>query len=263
MAKAPQHTDDLTTRVGRLRHKAHEYRDRYGDIADLEPLERLDYGIVTRTARIKQLQAIADEVNAEIRGFELEIEGIQRGIEALLGDVLIRIERQFEEAWSPTPVLGYRIWAMSDNGLHGVRTRWREPSMRAECGATADRDGIPHSDGRCGRLGCGIYAAKSATRLLDEFAPALRSTFAVGLIALSGKVVEHEHGYRGAEATVIALVAVDRMRAVFSSEPAILKSVFSAGGIGTAEPTLPSRAALFEATVTYLSEEERKQNPWT
>jgi len=254
---------DLTTRVQRLRREANNYRDRYGDLDDLEPLDRIDRAIASRVARIKQLRQIADEVNAEIRGFELEIEGIEKGAEALLGDLLSRIARRFDEAWSPTPVLGFRLWATSESGIHGVHQQWREPTLRATCDATSNDAEVPHTDGRCGRLGCGIYAAKDAFRLLTEFAPALRSSFAVGLVGLSGKVVEHERGYRGEHAVVLAVVAIANMRAGFISEPSHLDTFFASRDIPVPLETFEDRPGLLAGAVDYLLEQERNQDQWT
>jgi hypothetical protein len=198
-------------------------------------------------------------VNGEIRSFEL---GIEESAEAFLGEVLPDIARRFEEAWSPTPVLGYRIWATSDAGIHGVRQQWREPRLRATCAETSSITEIPHTDGRCGRLGCGVYAAKNAAQLLSEFAPALRSSFLVGLVGLTGKVVEHERGYRGAEATVIAVASVSNMRAAFVSEVSDLEPLFAYGDIDRPTETYSNRPALFGAILNYLADQERTQNPW-
>lgn len=255
--------EDLTTTVGRLRGEINTYRDRYGDLDEFKPLERLDHAIVARRARLRQLQKMAAEIDAEIRTVQTEVAGIERGVAALLGELLPRIEHRYAEAWSPTPVLGFRIWALNEGELHGVRVRWEAPSLTATCEASRADPEIPHSDGRCGRLGCGIYAAKSARRLLDEFAPALRSAFAVGLVGLSGKVVEHEHGYRGAEATVLALVVVENMRAEFTADPARLAALFDGGGMEDHPRALPDLRSLHTAIVEYLTEQERIQNPWT
>lgn len=254
---------DVGSRVGELRQAARTYQDRYGEIEDLLPLDRLDQALAGRLARLEQLRQVAREVNAEIRAYETEITGIERGIEAMLGDVLPRIARRFDEAWSPTPVLGYRIWAMSDDGLYGVRTRWDKPRLSATCQTTDDTNEVPHSDGRCGRLGCGIYAAKSPDALLEEFAPALKSAFAAGLIALEGKVVEHEHGYRGAEATVLAIAAVENMQAEMTADPERLERLFAGDAPVTAGLAHPDRPSLFSAIVEFLKNEERKDDPWT
>ncbi len=255
--------DDLTTRVGILRGVVNSYRDRYGDLDELEPLERLDHAVAARRARLRQLHKMADEIDAEIKTVATEVTGIEKGIEALLGELLPRIERQFDEAWSPTPVLGFRLWALSNNAFHGVRTQWETPELAASCKTTRIRAEIPHSDGRCGRLGCGIYAAKSVHKLLEEFAPALSSSFAVGLVGLSGKVVEHEHGYRGAGASVVAVVAVDSMRTECTADPDRLRALFAGSGVAQDARVLPDRPSLFETIVRYLTDQERSQNPWT
>lgn len=250
-------------RVHGLRQRARLYRERYGRIEALEPLDRLDHSLATRVARIEQLRRMADEIDAEIKAFELEIAGIERGIEAMLGTVLPEIAARFDEAWSPTPITGYRLWAMREGKFHGVRTHWPSSRMSAECETTGNGDDIPHSDGRCGRLGCGIYAAKQASSLLEEFAPALNSSFAAGLVGLEGKVVEHERGYRGANATVLALAAIDDMHAELTADPDRIEALFDGAPIRPGTTRLPDRRSLFEAIVSYLSTEEKERNPWT
>lgn len=256
-------TEDLSTRVGKLRGEASRYRERYGDLDELRPLERLDNAIAARRSRLKHLREIGAEIAAEITAVEVEVAGIERGIEALLGDVLPRVARQFDEAWSPSPVLGYRLWAVGNNEYHGVRTHWAAPELTATCDSSRLPTEIPHSDGRCGRLGCGIYAAKDVGRLLSEFAPALRSNFAVGLIAMTGKVVEHQYGYRGATASVVALVTVDSLQAEFTSESDQLEDLFGGDGIHPTSKKLADRSLLFDAIVEYLTEHERALDPWT
>ena len=251
------------SRVRSLRRRAHAYRDRYGDLQVLAPLDRLDHAIATRLARVEHLQRIADEVLSDIKGLELEIRGIELSVEAFLGEVLPDIARRFNEGWSPTPVLGFRLWAAGESGIRGVREHWNEPKLSAACTESSDTSEIPHTDGRCGRLGCGVYAAKDAARLLSEFSPALRSSFVVGMVGLAGKVVEHEHGYRGAEAHVIAAAAVANMSAALISDPADISNLFATGRSTQLPLEFQDRAALFSAIVDFLAEQEKAQNPWT
>ena len=74
---------------------------------------------------------------------------------------------RIREAWSPTPVLGYRVWFVLAGAFHGAWERWEHPSLRARCLTTSTDDGVPHTDGRCGPHPCGIYAAKNVRRLLE------------------------------------------------------------------------------------------------
>ncbi len=173
------------------------------------------------------------------------------------------VERRFGQAWSPTPVYGYRLWAWKDGQVHGVRERWTAPRLQATCEGNGSRIEVPHSDGRCGRLGCGVYASKDAHALLTEFAPALRSGFIVGLVALTGKLVEHERGYRAEEAEVEAMVAVDRMHAEFIAERVRIDAVFAGAGLDDTVAVPLESDVLPTKIAHFLTEQERNRNPWT
>ena len=129
---------------------------------------------------------------------------------------------------TPSPVLGYRMWAIRSGLLTGVVEPWLTPSLQARCAAGRGESGLPHSDGRCGRLGCGIYAGKDIGRLISRppglggpGRPSARSdpSLAIGLVQLSGKVIEHDLGYRAERATVVAVVANHGGRVLVTSEP--------------------------------------------
>ncbi|HSR14153.1 MAG TPA: hypothetical protein VLL51_00270 [Gemmatimonadales bacterium] len=122
--------------------------------------------------------------------------------------------------WSPDPILGFRYWRIDVDGLRGVRGhRWAQPQLEAVC--RWGRPGpAPHLSGECGRPPCGVYALKEPgalvsafgrdstwSRLLWEETPLLEPG-AYGVVALSGRIVEHERGYRAARASVRALVVV-------------------------------------------------------
>ncbi|NQV07215.1 hypothetical protein HQ535_11745 [bacterium] len=134
--------------------------------------------------------------------------------------------------WSPHAVPGYRMWEVR-NGLQGVYLRWDSPIYEAGClgrkGATERHDDeVPHTDGRCGRPPCGLYAAREA---MDLDFPALVSPgtrrFAVGLVALSGKVVEHTNGYRARRAEVRALAVLGKGVVVFIDDRQTIARVFA------------------------------------
>jgi hypothetical protein len=114
--------------------------------------------------------------------------------------------------WSPTPILGFRVWAVGSR-LRGAQRAWTGPTYTAGCldfGEIDDPD-VPHTDGRCVPPPCGLYAAKSISALVSEFGlPGGDSRWAYGMVALSGKVVEHEHGYRARRATAVAVAVVGR-----------------------------------------------------
>ena len=118
---------------------------------------------------------------------------------------------------SARPVFAFRAWSIAQNRLRGVRVTGPVPTVEARCldygrRAGADAADVPHTDGSCGPPPCGIYATKTAGAALD----ALEHTgpLALGVVALSGKVVEHEHGYRAAQATAVAMLVVSHGEAV-------------------------------------------------
>jgi hypothetical protein len=94
--------------------------------------------------------------------------------------------------------------------------------------AAGQNEGVPHSDGRCGRLGCGVYALKEAAMLTGPArGAAARPGVVLGAVALTGKVVEHELGYRAQYARAIAAGALWRTRMVVSGDPAWIDRLFA------------------------------------
>ncbi|MBU1226966.1 MAG: hypothetical protein KJ698_07135 [Actinobacteria bacterium] len=135
-----------------------------------------------------------------------------------------------EVFWSPVPVLAFRAWAVKDF-LCGVYGSWTEPAYRAGCvesGGERFDPAVPHTDGSCGRPPCGIYAARYPEQLVGEWLPrAAGRAVAFGMVAMSGKVVEHTGGYRASHARVAAVVIAwsarilpidgdDELRALFA-----------------------------------------------
>ncbi|MBN2114143.1 MAG: hypothetical protein JW785_08460 [Acidimicrobiia bacterium] len=118
---------------------------------------------------------------------------------------------------SATPVFAYRAWAIVRNRLRGVRVTWPVPTVMARCLDLGRRSGadpadVPHTDGSCGPPPCGIYATKAAADSLDAIEH--DGPLALGVVALAGKVVEHERGYRAAAATAVGMLVVWEGRAV-------------------------------------------------
>jgi len=118
--------------------------------------------------------------------------------------------------WSPTPVLGFRVWAVKDR-LLGVQRAWTQRRYTAGCidfGEVDDPE-VPHTDGRCRPPPCGLYAAKEVGPLIDEFGlPPGGRRWAYGMVALSGKVVEHTRGFRARHATAVSVVVAERNRLI-------------------------------------------------
>ncbi|WKZ81806.1 MAG: hypothetical protein QY307_06790 [Acidimicrobiia bacterium] len=138
-----------------------------------------------------------------------------------------RTAHDLEQFWSPTVVLGFRAWDVRRQ-VWGAKRPWLTPTYWAGCvahGAEAFDDEVPHTDGRCGRPPCGIYATKAPEMLLEELESEANRT-AFGLVALSGKVVEHTAGYRAAEARVLA-VCVRQGNTVIEVAPEDLPGFFA------------------------------------
>lgn len=117
--------------------------------------------------------------------------------------------------WSNTPVLGYRIWDLKNGRLHGAWTPWETSRKSAVCldKQSSARGPVPHDAADCRPPPCGIYALKGTRkvqRMVERsiLKTAVPMTLAIGLVAMTGRVVEHEHGYRAEHVEVISLAMV-------------------------------------------------------
>jgi len=141
--------------------------------------------------------------------------------------------------WSNQPVFGYRVWELVDNEMHGARTVWTEPHKEAEC---LNRRGnpeqpVPHEVGICGNPPCGIYAMKDADQIRNLVETTLERcrtpvTLAVGIVAMSGRVIEHRQGYRAERVNVAALGLVsgpvdDWIEISFTVDPKMIRTAFA------------------------------------
>lgn len=218
---------DVRRRIDELNRRLRDQLRSISNVPDeAAMIDRMRRSIVSRRVRLERLEHEAAALVAEITRLEDEVHGREKALALLLGTVVTRIERATADAWSPVPVVGYRLWAMREGALHGARTRWEGPRFDATCeGFPGD---APHSDGTCGRLGCGVYATKELRRLLDLHVGGASHSYVGGVTTLSGKVVEHEHGYRAAHAEVVAVYAVWPDRTTATSNPAIIDRLFTA-----------------------------------
>jgi hypothetical protein len=122
---------------------------------------------------------------------------------------------------------------------------------------------VPHTDGRCGYPPCGLYCFKEPEQLIGAFGLPTGSRLAVvGLVSLSGKVVEHENGYRAQKARVLAAAAVGRGMVVRIEGEARLRSLFARpeatiNSLVLGDPVVVEEVAdpleLAEAAMAYLS----------
>ena len=169
------------------------------------------------------------------------------------------------EFWSPRLVLGFRMW--DERGrLHGAFRAWDRPVYEARCvSGRGERDdgAVPHTDGRCGTPPCGIYVFKEPAQLLGAFGlPEGSRRFVLGLVALSGKVVEHERGFRGQKARVVAAAVVGQGLVVRVEGIERLQSLFAAPdatvtGLIATDPAVVEEVRdpleMSDAIVSYLS----------
>jgi hypothetical protein len=163
--------------------------------------------------------------------------------------------------WSPLPVLGFRLWRLTSQGMRGVVQSWREPRLEAVC---PRGPGVPHDAPGCR---CGIYALKDPGALW-ALRPGAGPVLVYGLVALSGKVVEHEHGYRAGCAEVVAVAVLRSGAMLCRSDPAWVARLFLPGlGLAEAETGGAVRAmgpGLPVDGVEYLEDEARRfREKWT
>jgi hypothetical protein len=143
-----------------------------------------------------------------------------------------------EAAWSATPIIGWRTWTENHGYLVGqAGTNWTSTRHTAECldrnqfvvgeearlawdrGAAAHP--IPHMTMACNE--CGIYAFRD---------PAVFGAVGtLGLVALSGRVIEGSKGWRAEQAEVIAVVRHQVMftgrvlELLFTETPAVTEAL--------------------------------------
>lgn len=166
------------------------------------------------------------ELIEERRKLKGEEDRIEKLLELVATEEAERIRSRHSEGWSPDPVVGYRAWHLDDDGrvVGATGHVWSRPVMDADCEqARRPYDDLPHTDRICSSFGygCGVYASKSAADLHPGPAPRI-----LGVVHLTGKVVEHESGYRAARARVVAVLADDDSRRLTTAEPDLIETVF-------------------------------------
>jgi len=169
--------------------------------------------------------------------------------------------------WSPTPVLGFRLWYVFSSRLQGLRQAWPRPELEARCELRGP--GAPHVEDGCR---CGIYALKAPEGLIGPGGVRLRpgAGIAYGLVALSGAVVEHERGYRAARAEATAMVVVHRGGAVGGDDRWWIKRLFQRPACALKEaetgvwPRLKAIHPTADEVVGFLGDEARRlERAWT
>jgi hypothetical protein len=101
-----------------------------------------------------------------------------------------------DEFWSPGPIVGWRVWTWEEGMLRGYAVGWPLPSLLAKCPTCPKIPGWDHS--------CGIYASKQESWLRP-----MGPSQVLGTVELSGRVIEHDCGYRAERADIAHLWVVD------------------------------------------------------
>lgn len=221
------------------------YRQRYSIEDRLTAITSLEKSLGRRqmrsaalARRLDELQRQVAEVRSELAAVDAEILGSRRAGALLIEEILDRVQLDMGEAWSPTPVAGFRVWRIEGNQVMGNQVPWQSPSLESTCLREIPGEDLPHSVDRCGPPACGIYAVKE----LDLFPPGVARgvihNSVVGVVAMHGKVIEHEQGYRSQRATAIAVSANDGKRRLETADAEKIEDLFSdpIGALARAEP---------------------------
>jgi len=263
--------------------------DAMSDAAPRRAGSRLEQRLETQISRSIELTEEINQIEGRITDIEVEILDRQNQLIAALAKAVgtakekqrqaeaerrrkaaaqqvARAKVEAEAMWSPTAVLGYRVWILNKDGLYGARYRWETPSLTAVCRIPGE---LPHTDGRCAQVafGCGIYAAKDSGALMRSVGGTHRGRFGVGLVGLEGKVIEHDRGYRAERATVLAFALVDRgtMRMIDDETElaALFRSPLATTPIGADVARVPTDASsLRGAIATYLKDQAQRRETW-
>ncbi len=246
-----------------LRIEFETLSSRYG-LTPPPELRRIITAEQRRRYRMRHLQSLIEETQVELGILREEVEGLAKGLELALAHAIDTARREHNEGWSPVPVIGYRVWSITDEGIVGYRVKWTEPTLEAFCGHGAGEDEVPHTDGRCGPPACGIYAAKNPTELIGTWCD-YDGEWLMGMVELSGKVVEHQRGYRAKTANVVAIVGFDSRGSYAATESADLARLFHRPASRADLQRMPridskTRAEMFFESVDLPSE---RNQPWT
>jgi len=131
------------------------------------------------------------------------------------------------------PIIAWRAWRVGTPtylASTNNNTRWVLGDMTAECIKSVRmyigfHDG-PAPSSECPDPGCGIYAVRQLEDLIDQ--PGVprvrelvnRQNYVVGQVALWGKIIEHERGYRAQYARPVSI-------GIFDGSPTYTQSVLA------------------------------------
>jgi len=207
MGRTSKNLEETVARVERLRLRYETLKRRLRRADGVDEVERLDVSIQRRRSRVRHLDSQIDQMMAERDRLEGEILGCFHGAEALLVDLIDKLEALDGPSWSPDPVPGFTILEVGDGSVNDGDHVWTKPVLRPGC--PSGRWDAPHESAACAGLPCGVLAYKSIDKLPGISGGAMQ---AVAEIAMSGRVIEHTEGYRAEVGEIISLVAFDESR---------------------------------------------------
>jgi hypothetical protein len=83
--------------------------------------------------RLVALKNEVEEAESQVAAIEKEVAGAREAGSLLLTEILDQVREREGEAWSPTPVLGYRAWRIVEERVFGAKVPWNRPTMTASC----------------------------------------------------------------------------------------------------------------------------------
>ena len=256
--------DWSSSSLARQAHRVRVLRSRYETLRrklqrndGLSEIERLDGSIDRRTRRLEHINQQIDRLFEERDRVEAEILGCYTGSEALLTDLVSRMEEIEGTDWTPIPIASFTMWELSGETMDDGAVAWRSRTAVGTCDHSAAGD-LPHTTKACARGGCGIVGFRDLSKLGDVPSDGL---VGVGRLHMSGRVVEHEHGYRAELAEVVALIATDGGRWFRTRDHNQIDDFFASpeATFGRLSAPIPDNAVLYIEMDLHLSGEGSKR----
>lgn len=263
MARVGAENDVDEWRLLEIYRQRYQIEERMGPLHDLEKsIKRRRVRTAGLTRAIEALEHELERARAERDAVETEIEGTKAVGALLISEIIDRVREDMGEGWSPMAVRGFRVWRIEDGLVMGNQVHWPKPTLSSVCLRDIPGDDVPHAVDRCGPPACGIYAVKHLTMFPDDVAAGHIKRSIVGVVAMSGKVVEHEEGYRAAHARVVAAVVNCEDRQLMTDSPRQISALFDDPVRTVTESGSTDETC--EATVRdFLEASRRKEETWT
>lgn len=233
-------------------------------LAELDSLERSIRRRQMRASALRkrrnELGSLLAEAESELATVEMEIAGAREAGALLIEEVIDQVRRDHNEGWSPTPIRGFRVWRIEDNAVLGNQMRWVTETMESECLQDVPGDDVPHSIRKCGPPPCGIYAVKDLDRFPAELAAGNVSRSVVGVVAMTGKVIEHDLGFRAQSAAAVALLVNFDGQRTLLTEASPITDFFAdpTATLGAISETRPNQ----HVSRASLESIQRKEESW-